>query len=301
MEKVKSFFIKLVFPPMWVMVISVAAGTGLLIYTFGFGDEDSPVAYISYVVSAYALVVACTTIVPAIRKLKAKLLNIPLIYRYLKDIPFKMSVSLHLSLLINLMYACMHGFSGLYYGSAWSGSLAAYYICLSVMRFFLVRYAHQHGFGKNKQEEWRRYRLCGILLTVMTLALAGVVILVLNNNEGFEYGGMLIYVMAMYTFYITVMAVINVIRYVKYQSPAMSAARSINLAAALVSMLSLETAMLSQFDTGEHPEYFRQLMVGISGSCVCGLVVGLGIYMIVRSSRQIKNNKFLTDSGQGEN
>ena len=292
MEKVESFFVKMVFPPMWVMVISIAAGAGLLIYTFGFGEEDSPVAYVSYVVSAYALVVACTTIVPAIRKIKAMFLKNPLIYRYLKDIPFKTSVSLHLSLGINLLYACVHGFSGIYYSSAWSGSLAAYYICLSVMRFFLVRYAHQHGFGRKKQGEWRRYRLCGIILTFMTLAMAGVVILVLNNNEGFEYAGMLIYVMAMYTFYITIMAVINVIRYKKYRSPAISAARSINLAAALVSMLSLETAMLSQFDTRENPEYFRQIMVGASGACVCGLVVGMGIYMIVRSSKQIKNNRF---------
>ena len=37
--------------------------------------------------------------------------------------------------------------------------------------------------------------------------------------------------------------------YRKYHSPVISAARKVSLAAALVSMLSLETAMLSQFDT----------------------------------------------------
>ena len=212
----------------------------------------------------------------------------PYAYRYFKDVHFKMSVSLHLSLLINLIYAGVHGVSGIYYQSVWSGTLAAYYICLSVMRFLLVRYAHRHGFGKKKTAEWQRYRVCGIFLVLMTSALAGVVILVLSHNEGFEYSGTLIYVMALYTFYITIMAVVNVIRYVKYRSPVMSAARSINLAAALVSMLSLETAMLTQFNTADKPEAFRNIMVGATGACVCGLVVGMGIYMIIRSTKQLK-------------
>ncbi len=41
-------------------------------------------------------------------------------------------------------------------------------------------------------------------------------------------------------------SVINVVKFRKYGSPIMSAAKVINLTAALVSMLSLETAMLAQ-------------------------------------------------------
>ena len=40
--------------------------------------------------------------------------------------------------------------SGLYYRSPWFGSLAAYYLLLSVMRFLLARYARRHGFQGNK-------------------------------------------------------------------------------------------------------------------------------------------------------
>ena len=73
------------------------------------------------------------------------------------------------------------------------------------------------------------------------VALAGVVILVVHQNGSFHYAGSLIYAMALYTFYVTIMAVVNLVRYRKYQSPAMSAAKAINLAAALVSMLSPST------------------------------------------------------------
>ena len=90
-------------------------------------------------------------------------------------------------------------------------SLAAYYIFLAVMRYLLVRYAHKSGFGENTISELKRYRLCGAILIMMNLALAGVVILVLYQNRGFHYAGSLIYVMALYTFYTTIMAIINVV------------------------------------------------------------------------------------------
>ena len=122
----------------------------------------------------------------------------------------------------------------------------------------------------------------------MNIALSGVVALVVRKNEGFEYAGYLIYVMAMYAFYNVIMAVRNVLKYRQYNSPLMSAAKVINLAAALVSMLSLETAMLAQFHDNENPEAFRQIMTGITGSCVCVLVLGMAVYMIIRSTRQLK-------------
>lgn len=74
----------------------------------------------------------------------------PLVRRYLKDIPFKTSLSLHLSLAVNLLYAGMNGFSGFFYRSVWFATLAVYYLFLAVMRFLLVRHAHRHHFGKDK-------------------------------------------------------------------------------------------------------------------------------------------------------
>lgn len=113
----------------------------------------------------------------------------------------------------------------------------------------------------NKASEWRRYRLCGVILLLMNVALAGMVILAVNENSGFEYPGMLIYVMAMYAFYAVITAVRNVVKFRKYGSPVLSAAKVICLTAAMVSMLSLETAMLTRFGAAEDAE-FRQIMAG---------------------------------------
>lgn len=288
MKQLKKILYKLLFPGMAAVILSVPIGAVLLAYTFLIAGDDSPVAYVSYVVSAYSLTIVCANLFPVVRKGNQWVHQNQYISRYFEDIPFKLRASLYSSFAINLLYAGVNAFSGIYYRSPWFGSLAAYYIFLSVMRFLLVRYAHKHGFGENKAAEWKRYRLCGAILAMMNVALTGVVVLVLHQNSGFEYAGFLIYVMAMYTFYITIMAVVNVVRYRKYNSPIMSAARVVNLVAAMVSMLSLETAMLTQFDAGNTSPYFRKIMTGSTGGAVCAMVVGMGVYMIVRSTRQLK-------------
>lgn len=105
-------------------------------------------------------------------------------------------------------------------------------------------------------------------------------------KAGFEYPGMLIYIMAMYTFYAAITAIMNVIKFRKYGSPVLSAAKVINLTAAMVSMLSLETAMLTQFGAADDA-YFRKTMTASTGAGVSMIVVGMAVFMIVRSTRQI--------------
>ena len=291
MKKWKKILCKLLYPKTALVVVSVPVSAALLAYTFLAAGEKSPIAYVAYVVSAYSLTVVCVNIVPVVKKAKQWLFRNSYISRFFEDIPFRLRIILYLSMGINLLYAGVNAFSGIYYRSPWFGSLAAYYIFLSVMRFLLVRYTHKQGFGENKAAEWRRYRICGVILTMMNVALAGVVILVIHQNRGFEYAGSLIYVMALYAFYITITGVMNVVRYRKYNSPVMSAARVVSLVAALVSMLSLETAMLTQFDSGDNPPLFRQAMVGFTGGGVCAIVVVMGIYMIVRSTKQLRKWK----------
>ncbi len=163
----------------------------------------------------------------------------------------------------------MNLFSGIRYHSAWFIALACYYVLLSAMRAVLVRYVHRKPVGQDIPAEFRRYRACGLILLLMNQALVGIIIYMVTQNRGFSYSGNMIYAMAMYTFYITISAIINVIRYQSHGSPVISAAKVISLTAALVSMLSLETAMLARFGSDDrvpphHARYFRR-----SGLCRC--------------------------------
>ncbi|MGN0459685.1 MAG: hypothetical protein ACI4HL_02095 [Ruminococcus sp.] len=295
MECFKKILNRLLFPHIAVVIISVPVAAALLVYTFAFGNKESPIAYVSYVFSAYAMAILCIRVVKLIRgngeNVKAVIHKNKYAHRYLTDVHFKMHISLYLSLEINLLYAILKLFSGVYYQSVWFGTLGVYYTLLAVMRFLLLRHANKNHFGKAIVSELKRYRMCGVILLLMNIALTGVVILVTRQNQGFEYAGYLIYIMAMYTFYTTITAIINVVKYRKYESPVMSAAKAVNLAAALVSMLSLETAMISQFGKGENSPLFRQIMTGATGGCVCLIILVIAVYMIVKSTRQLRKRK----------
>lgn len=102
----------------------------------------------------------------------------------------------------------------------------------------------------------------------------------------------------LYTFYTTIMAVVNLVRDRKSGSPVMAAARGVNLAAALVSMLSLETAMLTQFNDRSKGAFFRRAMIGSTGGAVCVLVTVMGLYMVIHTTRRIR--KLRADGGPSQ-
>lgn len=283
---------KILFPSVVVVLICVVITVVLLIDIFAFDHQNCQLAYLAYLFSAYTLVIACIWIAKRAGRMKAELENaiqrIPTLNRYLTDTAFRTQVSLYMALGINILYAAMKMLSGFYYHSVWFGTLAVYYAMLALMRFLLLRKAAWQMPGSNPVLEWKKYRLCGYLLLVLNIALSGVVILVIRKDEGFQYAGYLIYVMAMYTFYTMITAIVNVIKYRKHNSPVLSAAKAINLAAALVSMLSLETAMLAQFQEEDRSEEFRQIMTGTTGAAVCLIVLGMAFYMILRATDQLK-------------
>ena len=292
MEQFKRIIHGLLFPHLAVVLLSIPAAAALLICTFAFAGESSPVAYPSYVLSAYSLTISCAWLGKNGRSMKARIQTAvhtnPVSHRYITDVSFRMQVSLHLSLGMNVLYAVMKFVYGLLYHSIWYGTLAVYYFLLALMRFALLRSANRNGFGKNMLQELKQYRFCGMILLVMNIALAGVVVLVVRKNEGFRYAGYLIYVMALYAFINITTAVINVVRYRKYNSPVMSAAKVLSFTSALVSMLSLETAMLAQFGAEENPETFRRFMTAATGGGVCVIVFAIAVCMIIHSGRQRK-------------
>lgn len=283
-------------PAILTILVSIPA-YGLVIYVLVAENVNPVAAYVAYLLSAYALIITVTSILSIIRfvrqninkhPLVKKALNTPLVGRYLGEAMFRTEAALYQGFFVNLLYAGIKMLSGILYNSVWFITLAVYYIFLAIMRASLLHYVRKSG--KNIVSEWRRYRLCGMILLFMNIALMGIVILVVHQNSGFEYPGMLIYVMAMYAFYAAIMAVWNVVKFRRYGSPVMSAAKVINLTAALVSMLSLETAMLTQFGAANDPK-FRQIMTASTGAGISIIVLIMAIFMIVWSTKQLKNMK----------
>lgn len=282
---------KLLFPPFWVQILLSVVSAAALVWVFAGGMDTLPIAYVIYMLAFYTLCVVCVFCVKVlpgkIRVLKEKMLSLQLVNRYVSDREFQSRISLYLSLAVNLLYVGVNLLSWYFNRSWWFVVLAVYYIILAVMRFLLVRFAWLFGLGKDRRRELKSSRMCAVILLLVNVTLSGAVLMMLYQNRGYHYDGILIYVMAMYTFYVTASAIVDIIKYQKYNSPVMSTSKVITLASALVSMLNLETAMFAQFGGEMAPENQR-LMIILTGAGVSLVVVSMSAYMIVRSCKEIK-------------
>ena len=188
---------------------------------------------------------------------------------------------------VNLLYIAVNLVSGIWHRSVWFVALAVYYLLLSSARYVLLRYVSRTPAGLDLRAEYRRSRACGILLMLMNQALMGILILVLRQGESYYYPGHLIYAMAAYAFYALTAAIVNAVKIRRLGSPVLSAARTVGLTAAIVSMLALETAMFARFGGGDSPGFHR-LMISATGGAVYLIVLAMALLMVIRSSVRLK-------------
>ena len=91
---------------------------------------------------------------------------------------------------------------------------------------------------------------------------------------------------AFYTFYTMVISVLNLVKFRKLGSPILSVAKVLNFIAAMMSILGLQTAMISRFS--ENGEAYRKMMNTITGGFVYGIVIVIAITMLLHSKKSQK-------------
>ena len=279
------------FPPVWFMVILTVVSAAALTLIFVKGMEQSVFAYIVYVLAFYTLSVVsifCALVLPKqYGAIKRKIYDNPLGNRYMTDRVFRTNISLTVSLVISLLYVGINVWSWHVLKSYWFMVLAVYYVIMAVMRFLLVRYVRIQKIGTSMMGEWKRSRICAYILLLVNLSLSGAVLMILYQSKGYDYPGIMIYVMAMYTFYALTMSIVDIVKYRKMGSPVMSTAKIVSLSAALVSMLNLETAMFAQFGGDMSPEN-QKIFIILTGAGVSITIVTLSVMLIVNANKEIR-------------
>ena len=285
---------KLLFPPVWLMALLILISAVGVTFVFVKGMEKSIPAYIVYVLAFYTLCTASifsALVLPKqYRKIKRKICNNPFGKRLMTDRVFRTNVSLSISLLISTLYVGVHVWSWHLLHSWWFMVLAVYYAIMAVMRFLLVRYFCVQKIGTSILKEWKRSRICACILLLINLSLSGAVLMILYQSKGYDYPGIMIYVMALCTFYSTVHSIVDIVRYRKLGSPVMSTAKIVSLSGALVSMLNLETAMFAQFGADMRIEN-QQIFIVLTGAGVSITIVTLSVILIVNANKEIRRTK----------
>lgn len=308
--RVGRFCLRFFSVPVGVLVLLTILTIVGLCYVFINRIEASLIAYVAYAVSAYTLVAICVRIPRLARSVKdamdrsdriSYIRNHHITKRLVNDKLYRGRVVLYKGLITSMLFAAFKMTVAIVYHSVWFGAVAVYYLALSGMRYLLVRYMRKaddisktHA-GEKAYERYlienRGYRICGYLMFFLNVAMSGMTIQMVLHDKGYTYPGFIIYVSAMYAFYTFVMSIINLVKYRRLNSPVISAAKIIGLASALMSILALQTAMLTQFGAEQHD--FIKLMNSLTGTAVCLAIFIMAIIMIYKSGKQMK--RFIDD------
>ncbi len=204
--------------------------------------------------------------------------------RILEDVRYRTVLSAICAFIFNLLYAAYNGVLGIFTGTHWFISMCAYHIILSIMRFSAILSERRNSIKR----EYAVMRLTGILLSLLSIVLSGIVYMCVSQDIATQYGEIIMITIATYTFYKITMAVIRAAKYRKENSPGMSAIRNIGYAEISVSVLTMQMSMLISFEEGMSSQdiYILNLLTGI-GVCLFTLV--LGIVMIKNSKKGVKN------------
>lgn len=288
----------LLFPHIAVLFTFTPLSIALLVYAMTNLDKASFLAIVSYVLSAYTLTLWCVRIPEIIEWLKVFKNENEYIKTWKDDVRLRVNVTLLVSLLWNVIYGVFQLCLGIYHGTFWFVSLGAYYVILAVMRYFLLSHTCDYAPGERVRKELILYRRCGYILLVMNITLAVIIFFMVYHNRTFEHHMITTIAIAAYTFTSLIMAIISLVKYKKYNSPVLSASRSIGLAAALVSMLTLEATMLTTFSDGTMTDLTRKWLLGATGGAISVMIVAAAIYMIVESTNRIKALNIEVNNGK---
>lgn len=278
----------LLFPHLALLLFLLPVSVVALVWAMVTLPETSLLRIGAYVLAFYTLCIWCLQAPKLVRALGRLRRENPYVLRWLSDARLRVNVTLTGSVLWNGAYAALQLGLAIVYRSAWFYSLAGYYLCLVVMRLFILRHTLGHHPGVQMGRELKLYRRCGWSFLAMNLALSGVMLFLIRDSRGTRHHEIVTIAMAAYTFTSLIMAIVNVVKCRKYNSPALSASKAISLAAACVSMLTLESTMLVTFEKGKMTPQVQSLFLALSGGAVSMGIIIMAVYMIAHSNEKMK-------------
>lgn len=288
MKRTKMILNRILYPPEWILFLVSIVSFTALIFVFVSEKTESVPAYLIYGMSAYSLVAICAIMPKVVRSIRARAKNNRIVKRiasseitekYLSDLAFRGTISIYQGIIVDFLYVIFRIAVGILYASVWFISMAVYYLVLGAIRTYLI-ICYKY---RDPEREAVCYRNTAWLLFLLNIPMAGMIILMIRTDSGFFYPGYVIYLSALYTFYTMIMAVRNLVKFRRVGSPVLSAAKVLNLVAAMMSVLGLQTAMIAQFSA--NGENYRKMMNTITGGFVYGIVIIIAVDMLVRSQK----------------
>lgn len=176
-------------------------------------------------------------------RLKAQAARTAFGRRMLEDRRYRIVTTAAASLAVNLAYALYHWALGLGLPSWWMMAMGGYYTVLGAARFAAVLCSR-----RQRDTELFVRKVCGGLLILLSLVLAGVNYVSLSEHIATKHSIIPMITIAAYTFTKLTLAILRAVRQRKEPSPLLRTIRCIGYAEVAVSVLTLQRSMLVSFE-----------------------------------------------------
>lgn len=245
--------------------------------------------YILYMLSAIALTYFVYTMVIFAPKMKEIAIKILKKFKFtntmLESYGYRTIIFSIFSFIINISFVIFQGVLAFMTLSAWYISITAYYLVLAIMKGNV--FYNKKKYTDSFEKQVKNYRYTGIMFILLTIAFSGIILLIYTSNMYFEYAGLMIYVVATYTFYKLGLAIYNIFKARKQNDLYIQTIRNINLANALISIVVLQVALFQAFS----PEHNTSFANGLTGGVVSANILVLGIFMIIKANKMLNSQK----------
>ncbi len=298
MRKKPSFFSrfwhKLNNPPNWVALIIYATAIiacPLMIAAVSLDILNGIYAFIAYTVCALILLYAGYVATISVLRLRRKIIEeadkFAFTRKMHKSYAFRTSVFVGLSLIVNLGYTVFFAVMAFSGSSTWYAALALYSVLLVATKTGMLienamdEYRYKYDAEKLYKGKIGTYRYCGVMIVVLGLALAVSVVQIVRDGAGLHLPTWALYPTVLFTIYRVVMAAINMARSSRFDDMVVRAAKNVNMSAAVVSILTLQTAILAVVQ----PSFNPRTLNAVTGVIVCIGLMSLGIIMVAYSHK----------------
>ena len=222
-----------------------------------------------------------------------------LFFRLRTDFAFRTYVLSAGSLLATVVFACVHLYLGLTCGTAWNYGIAAYEICLVLIRADVVcserrlRNADISEVERERRRKKQFFRQSLLLLVLDSALIAPVSLMVMQKKEVYPSEIPAI-AMAAYTTFRVSCSVRSSLRARRWEDPGVKMLRNVALLDALVSVLSLQYILVMTFGNGVNGTMLP--LCAVSSFAIWFFLVLFSIKMVVVAVRGFREEITSSDA-----
>lgn len=207
------------------------------------------------------------------------------------NILYKTLLTSFFSLIITFAFAVYNGYLGFKFDDAFAKGIAIYYVLLIWVKLATLIVEKKVGKKDDESKEkirTKNYKISSIFLFIIDFCLIAPIMLMVFKPNEVKFGLVPAIIMAAYSVYKIVVAIINYKRSKKSQNPTVILLRDINFIEAIVSILTLQHTLIMV--NGGMNESMRTLSL-ITSIAFIGLIIVFSILSFWRNRKLFKTKE----------